>query len=409
MLRSAPLRRLGASQALSGTAEWLLTFAMLAIVLSRSKALVGLVLSLRILPSLVAAPLAGTIGDRFDRRRVMVVCDLARAMLALALPFTHSIPVLLAVLAAVEVLQLTSVAARDSALPGMAGESLALANSGIMGLSYAAAPVAGGLFALSGKLAPGRTGAFVMAGVIYVISAGLLTRIPLLSGRSAEAVAKGRRVGLWRELGAGMLFLVRHPLLRSLAPGAITGCLAGGVVMALGVSYVHETLGAGSAGFGGLMALFAVGVGAGVSLLHAARRRMRVESIFRNGLVLMGGALLLMAGLPHLALGLGVAAFFGAGFAVVLVGGTTLVQEQIHEAHRAKALAALSTAGRGTLVSSAIAAGPLAGLVGHGHAGFGGLRLVYDGNQVAMLVAGALLLLAGLVVSRRQLVPARNP
>jgi dTMP kinase len=52
---------------------------------------IGLVLAARIVPGFFLAPLAGVLVDRWDRKRLMVVCDLGRAAVLASLPFVDTI------------------------------------------------------------------------------------------------------------------------------------------------------------------------------------------------------------------------------------------------------------------------------------------------------------------------------
>ena len=52
---------------------------------------VGLVMSARIVPGFFLGPVAGVLVDRWDRKKVMVSCDLVRAFTLLLLPFVDHV------------------------------------------------------------------------------------------------------------------------------------------------------------------------------------------------------------------------------------------------------------------------------------------------------------------------------
>ncbi len=56
----------------------------LALHLTGSGATVGAVMIARVLPAILAGPIAGVVLDRMDRRKVMIASDLFRAVIALA-------------------------------------------------------------------------------------------------------------------------------------------------------------------------------------------------------------------------------------------------------------------------------------------------------------------------------------
>src|SRR5687767_15458558 len=79
-------RLLWLGQVVSQLGDWFNTIALYTLVLEitgGSGRAIGLVLVTRFLPTVVLGPFAGVIADRFDRRRVMIVSDLARAFVVL--------------------------------------------------------------------------------------------------------------------------------------------------------------------------------------------------------------------------------------------------------------------------------------------------------------------------------------
>ena len=90
-------RRLWLVTAVSATFDWLSLLALSALATqlatgyqSQSFALGGVVAT-KLLPALVLGPLAGALADKFDRRRVMVICDLLRCGLFLSIPLVGSL------------------------------------------------------------------------------------------------------------------------------------------------------------------------------------------------------------------------------------------------------------------------------------------------------------------------------
>ena len=53
-----------------------------------SRAAIGVVMSARIIPGFFLASVGGVLVDRWDRKRVMVVCDVGRGLVFASLPFT---------------------------------------------------------------------------------------------------------------------------------------------------------------------------------------------------------------------------------------------------------------------------------------------------------------------------------
>ena len=87
--------RLWIAQVVSALGDWLgfLAITILAASLGSGSggAAVGLVMSARIIPGFFLAPVAGVLVDRWDRKKIMVTCDLGRALVICTLPFVHSV------------------------------------------------------------------------------------------------------------------------------------------------------------------------------------------------------------------------------------------------------------------------------------------------------------------------------
>ena len=91
VLRDREVRAIWISEWISDAGSFV-TFIALAVYihsLTPGVAAVGFALGLRSIAGFLFGPFTGVLADRLDRRRVMIVCDLARAGLVAALPFTH--------------------------------------------------------------------------------------------------------------------------------------------------------------------------------------------------------------------------------------------------------------------------------------------------------------------------------
>ena len=97
------------AQFVSSLGDWIGLIAILAIaarVSNNSGAAVSLVMTTRVLPGFLLGTVGGVIIDRFDRRKVMVLCDIGRASLLVLLPFVESLAGLLLISLGLEVLTL---------------------------------------------------------------------------------------------------------------------------------------------------------------------------------------------------------------------------------------------------------------------------------------------------------------
>ena len=199
-------RRLWLVTAGSATGEWLSLLALSALATqlasgyaAQSFALGGVVAT-KLLPALLLGPLAGALADRFDRRRVMVVCDLARFALFVSIPLVGELWWLFVATLLIEFCAMFWIPAKDAAVPNLLRrpDQVETANQLALVVTYGVAVLAAaGLFtALSriGSLVDGESGetavlhvALGITGVAYLVMAlTVWFLIPEISGRATR-------------------------------------------------------------------------------------------------------------------------------------------------------------------------------------------------------------------------------
>ena len=329
--------------------------------------------------SVIGAPAAGWIGDRFERRWVMVGSDLAASVVATAMALTVdsalALTLLFGLLAVVESpFEPSSASAMPNLVPA---ESLPRANALVAGttsVSYLLGPLLGGLL-----LGVGASAAQLLAvdAVSFVVSAALVVSIrrPFGLGGGTES-----EPGVW----AGVRLIAREPVLRVLIVASMVSLLGMGIVNVANYPLsIH--LGGGTEGYGALEALLGGGgvIGAAIAarMLSVSRAPLVVTVTFA-----VSGLGLLLAGLaPVLAVALAGMAIAGTGRGLGDVADTTLVQARTDDARRSRVFAAQEGA--------AHAAYSAAMLVG-------GLLVSAGGARAGVLAAAGCGLAAALVASR---------
>jgi MFS family permease len=134
-------------QLVSAIGDWVGFFAITALAASISaqpEAAIALVTTARVAPGILFAPFVGVIVDRFNRKTVMVVSDLARAGVFLLLPLVQTVPGLILASLVIEVFTLMWSPAKEATVPELVPpEKLTNANSLGLVAAYATMPVAG--------------------------------------------------------------------------------------------------------------------------------------------------------------------------------------------------------------------------------------------------------------------------
>ncbi|MDL5158805.1 MFS transporter [Actinomycetospora termitidis] len=269
-------RRLWLGQLLSIVGDQVARVALAVLVFDRtaSAALTALTYALTFLPDLVAGPLLSGLADRFPRRAVMVVTDLARAVLVavMAVP-GMPLPALIVLLVAVQMLAAPFLAARSAILPHLLTGDRYVAGNAVISTTYQSAQVLG--FALGGPLVAllGVSPALAVNAATYALSAAVLRwgvpEQPVPPDNATEHADRGSvRVGLRGEFArvtAGARIVGSDPRLRSLIGLA---CISAFVVTVEGLAapYAAE-LGAGTAAVGLLLAANPLGQVLGILLL----------------------------------------------------------------------------------------------------------------------------------------------
>ena len=293
VLRDREVRAIWISEWISDAGTFV-TFIALAVYvhsLTPGVAAVGFALGLRSIAGFLFGPFTGVLADRLDRRRVMIVCDLARAGLVAALPFTHVVWEAYALAFASAILSPLFRASRAALLPQVAPgpklvPALTVAET-THHVLHTVGPALGGLVVL---LVGARNGFFVDA-ASFVVSAGFLSTVRRRGRPSAE-----RRSAL-REFGDGLVALVRTPAVRTYSLLNAAVAFSGAGLVALLVVYVRDVLREPAGDFGLVLAVGGVAtVAASLAIAVRDDRHPRTPWAFVS--TLAGGAFVLALAHP---------------------------------------------------------------------------------------------------------------
>jgi dTMP kinase len=398
-LRSTAFRRLLIGQAVSSLGDWVATLAFIVAAFALSngnQTAVAVVLVLRLVPPVFAAPVGGVIADRLYRRTIMVTCDLSRAALIALVPFVN-LGTLYAIAFVHECVSLFFLPARDASVPLLVPEgALAEANGLILGSSYGSIPFAAALFGglrLVAQNIPGwvpfgglfarhpTSFAFFFDAATFVFSASMIAGLDLRRERRDEPIE------LLADVGEGFRYVLDHPGLRALAYGLIVSMFGGGVLFAVGIGYIRETLGGSDVAFGWLASLWGLGMGIGLLFVRVLGKRGKAET-FIAAVTTCGILLLVMALLPYLWLAFIAAVVFGAAFSIAILLALTMAQENVEDRIRGRIMGGVQMLFRVGLGVGALGIGALAHSVKHLDLG-----VTLDGNQVGLIGGGVLILL----------------
>jgi MFS family permease len=330
-------------------------------------------------------PVSGWIGDRFDRRRVMITSELAAGVGWVGVLAVDAPWLLVALVLAATAAGAPFRAASAATIPSLVDdEDLTWAN-GVVAGSFNAALVVGPLVGGALVAASGSDAVFMVNAGSYVASAALLGRLP--AARPGD-----RRMHLAvTGIMVGFRVVARDRLLGRLVAVTALSFAAFGVTLVADLP-LADHFDAGSVGYGLLTTLWGLGAVAGS---WAAARWLRPS----------GEGLGLALGTAAMAVSLGSIAAMPAFAPIVLVGTIgglgsgyaftpwfTMVQRLTEDVHRSRVFAAAEACEQGAFVAGMLAAGWMVDAVGP--------RSTY-------LVPGVLLALGAAIADRiRRSIPA---
>ena len=449
-------RNLWIGQTISGVGDWLIVGLLIPLVgvlaPESSMAVAGIMIA-KIIPSLLFGSVLGALVDRFDRRRLMIACDLINGVLCLGLIATSmqgvhpwvALAVIYTITFVMEICNLLFVPAKNTLIPLLVEErDLAAAN----GLSYTTQQAS----MLIGLLASGAIIAGFAAVIKFIIAAG----IPLLSSFVAQYPAlAGPQGGIILDffsfmLSAYLIFTIRvkhlekrenalslamigrdvleswdilrsRRELRGFLVSAGFAILGAGAIVSVGLVYVRQNLTGSIPGIEHVKLLYqaatqapetfmlvflGIGMFAGAVTAPKVAERFSLGTLFVASVTGMGLSLLGFASVSIY----WVAALFAiaAGFfiASATVAGNTYVADAVANEVRGRIFAALESITRVALLASIVLTAPagdlIGGLVRYVVTVTGGdpTRVALTGSRLTLLLASCIVMAAAFYSSR---------
>lgn len=237
-------------------------------------------------------PVAGAIGDRFDRRRVMIVSETGAATCWALMAIAGGIPMILLALAfCASLLEALFIPASSAAIPNVAGkDDLAWANS-LIAIGRYAGLTLGPLLGGAVVAVIGARWVFAVNAISFVVSVLLIVNV---RGHFAEVEHRSGEADEHGGLGAGLRFIARERVLRRMLLSWVVFALGTGTTI-VAEPVLADEFGTGSLGYGLLTACWGGGTIAGAWLSrHVDERREARWIVVCSGLMaitLLGVAL----------------------------------------------------------------------------------------------------------------------
>lgn len=233
-------RRLFIGQLVSQTGDWFNSVALFTLLLrlSGSGEAVGYILIIKLLPSFFVGPLAGVVADRFNRKTIMIVADVARGILVLGFLLVRSSEQVWLVYALAGVgiaIAAFFDPAKSAAIPGIVSRDELISANGLSSASWSVTLALGA--ALGGIVTEmfGSNTAFVVDSVSFFVSAAYISAVHIGSPSKrdrAKHLSVADATGV-TDIIEGGRYLKSHPRVMALLLVKSGWGLGGGVLLLL--------------------------------------------------------------------------------------------------------------------------------------------------------------------------------
>lgn len=402
--------RLWLAQLVTSTGDWVF-FLVVAVkaaqVGTNPEGAVALVLLARLGPGFLFSQLAGVLADRWDRRKLMAVCDVFRAFVVCLFPFLTHVWQLVVLSLVLEAFTLLWIPAKEAMVPNLLPSShLPTANTLSVLATYGTFPVALlVMFVLDSQRVNDTSIGFWFNALTFVVSAMLIISIGKRFSRRDRPVSvtddKLDPAMIWNEMRDGWRLAFGDEVLRAVNIGLAVALVGGGMLIPLGTVYATEVLGAENSGYYAMLMGLGVGLGVGVLVLLQVSNRVNRPWLFGRTLVAAGGFLLAATIVTPMWLVVVLLGGVGAAVGIVYILGFTIVQESTSDEMRGRVFAAFYSLARGGVLIAMVAAPALAVLfdqitrLAGGSVSLGGYELLIPGVRITFWLAALIIGAAG--------------
>ncbi len=352
LARSPAYRQLFLATLGSGVGTYLAAIALTVTVYDRthSGVWVAALLVTDFLPIVAIGLTLGPLVDRLSRRRLLIGADLVRFAVFAALPFVDGPEQIVALAGVSGVATGFFRPAVYAGVPNLVDgdDELTEANSLLQGIETVAwmlGPVlAGGILAVwSADVA------FWINAVTFLLSAGLISRIPARSLQSEESLSRGH----WRDVRDGIELVLATPQLWNVV-------IAGNAALNVAeVAFAKTSLDSGNFGYGVLVGATGVGLSLGSFLTPLAMGSLGLRRLYPAAIALMGVGAIAASSAPSVWVAAPLAALATVGNGAAIVCNQVLVQRGAPDAMRGRAVAVLMSSTYATLACAMALTGVL--------------------------------------------------
>jgi MFS family permease len=324
----------------------------------------GIMLS-RAIPAILAGPLAGVTLDRFDRKRIMILSDAVRAVMALGFILalrTRQTSMLYLFSGALMLASPFFTSGRSSILPTIASEDeLHTANSVTQTTQWMTLTVGAFLGGLSALV--GYEWAFLFNALSFVFSALCISQLHVKGGSFRpvrQQLNESTVVRPWHEYAEGLRYMRSTPLIFGIALIAVGWATGGGAAQILFSLFGELVFHRGTAGIGLIWSCAGVGLVIGGMFAHWLGKRLSFEGYKKTVFIcyiIHGGAYVIFSQMPSFGWALFFIALSRAAVAISSVMNFAQLLKYVSNQFRGRVFSTIETMNWSTMMLSMMGAG----------------------------------------------------
>ncbi|MBU0467704.1 MAG: MFS transporter [Candidatus Omnitrophica bacterium] len=315
-------------------------------------------LAFTILPVFIIQPFAGVLVDRWDRKKTLFICDLARGLLVLTIPFLfifkESMLPIYAVVFLAFCFSRFYIPAKMSMIPDLVEEDNLLVANSLVSTTGMMAFVFG--CALGGFLIDwfGARNGFIIDSITFFVSGLIIYSISIpinlkfnkdeILKSSHEIVATIKR-SFWVELKEGFIYLIQHKEIRFIIDMMFALLFVAGSVYVVMIVFIQESFGSVTKHLGVLAVCLGAGLFAGALCYGKwGKKFLWYKVIFFS--LMTGGAMLIafacvVARVQNIFAAMMLAALLGLVIGPIFIAANTVVHLVSDEKMRGKVFSAM--------------------------------------------------------------------
>ncbi|MGA7303969.1 MAG: MFS transporter [Rhodothermales bacterium] len=213
--------------------DWFNTIALYAIVerLTGSPFALGLVFITKMLPMGLASPIAGLIADRVNRRKLMIVADISRAIIVLGfltIETVGDLPLLYALAAVQIVISAAFIPARGASIPNITSEDELVTANALMATTWSSILALGAAMGGFATQWLGEHAVFIIDSLSYVVSGVLLYFAVIPQKTDVVDTERSLIRQAYEDVFEGWRYMRTYPRVGRIALAKASWALAGG-------------------------------------------------------------------------------------------------------------------------------------------------------------------------------------